>query len=288
MIMGKGDADTNIEEAVQNLLCRVDHDKDIVCYTDGSAEDGTKNGGAGAVVYIPGQEEMLIHRACGTICSSFRAEMMAIEMVLEAVLLNLDPDIEFNRTLWLITDSQSSVSAISQGPGNYLDKIGNNIWSLISKLNERSLKIVFQWVPGHKGIPGNEAADRVAGEASKLPQEEVPINFETVKASLKRHIQEAWLNRIQSQDLYYNKVTGAKPKLLAPSLDRADEVLIHQLRRESLHWQLTALLNTRTWTTARGCASPDVTPKRLLSICLHVLCTKGNEEKRVGFITTTS
>ena len=44
-IMGKDDAATKIEVAVRNLLDQT-QPHDIVCYTDGSAEDGTTNGGA--------------------------------------------------------------------------------------------------------------------------------------------------------------------------------------------------------------------------------------------------
>ena len=94
--MGKNDTETNITEATNNLQTK---EHDIVCYTDGSAEDGTKNGGAGGVVNIPGENEIIIHKACGTICSSYRAEMIAIEQTLEAVLLNIDKEIEFQRTL---------------------------------------------------------------------------------------------------------------------------------------------------------------------------------------------
>ena len=39
-----------------------------------------------------GEEDILVHMACGTTCSSYRAEMMAIEQTLEAVLLNVDQD----------------------------------------------------------------------------------------------------------------------------------------------------------------------------------------------------
>ena len=180
-IVGKNDTTTNIDNAAKHLLSRV-KETDIVCYTDGPAEDGTKNGGAGAVVYIPGEEEKKVHKGCGVICSSYRAELIAIEQTLEAVLLHLDHEIEYDRTLWMITDSQSSVTTLRQGPGNQFCKIGGNIWRLINELCEKSLKIVFQWIPGHKGIPGNEEADKIAGEASKLPQEEIPLSFETVKA----------------------------------------------------------------------------------------------------------
>ena len=227
-IMGKDDAATKIEVAVRNLLDQT-QPHDIVCYTDGSAEDGTTNGGAGGVIFIPEEEEMIVHKACGTTCSSYRAEMMAIEQTLEAVLLNIDQEVEFERKLWMITDSQSAISSLQQGPGASLNAIGQNIWSLLQKLSERRIKTVFQWVPGHRGIPGNAKADKAAGEAGKLDQSKVPIDFDTSKAHLRRYVVDKWKKQLKEQDLFLNKATAGRPKRLN-DMTRADEVTIHQLR----------------------------------------------------------
>ena len=87
--MGKNDAAENINNAAQRLLDKIS-EADIVCYTDGSAHEGTKNGGAGATVEIPGSDKITIKYPCGIICSSYRAEMIAIERALQAVKDNLD------------------------------------------------------------------------------------------------------------------------------------------------------------------------------------------------------
>ena len=228
--MGKNDSDENITNAAQNFLEKT-RPNDIVCYTDGSAVEGTKNGGAGAVIQIPNREKIIITKACGTICSSYRAEMIAIEQALTAITKEIEktPEGE-SRSLWIITDSQSSIVTIKQGPGNQFSEVGNNIWELLNQINQLQVNTKFQWIPGHKGIQGNEEADEVAGKASKMPQEEVPIDFETAKTYLKRNLRDEWLNNIERDDLFYSKVTGARPKPVPPKTNRADEVLIHQLR----------------------------------------------------------
>ena len=240
---GKHDTDANIATAAQQLVEKIGVD-DVVFYSDGSAEEGTKNGGAGGVMYLPGleKERRVVMKACGVICSSFRAEMIAIESCLES-LIEHGEKLEKGkpRTLWVITDSLSSIQALEPGPGKQLNLVGNTIWDCIDKVQrcKYTSRVVFQWVPGHRGIKGNEEADQAAGEAAKLPQEEAPLDFPTIKAYLKRHTQKKWKeNFVKSLDhpdatignKFYHKVTAGRPKPLPPSMSRADQVLIHQLR----------------------------------------------------------
>ena len=202
---GKYDTDANIATAAQQLVEKIGVD-DVVFYSDGSAEEGTKNGGAGGVMYLPGpeKERRVVMKACGVICSSFRAEMIAIESCLES-LIEHGEKLEQGkpRTLWVVTDSLSSIQALEQGPGKQLNLVGNKIWGCIDKVQrcKYTSRVVFQWVPGHRGIKGNEEADQAAGEAAKLPQEEAPLDFPTIKAYLKRHIQKKWKeNFVKSLD----------------------------------------------------------------------------------------
>ena len=88
---------------------------------------------------------------------------MAIEQALEAVLLNIDEETEITRTLWFITDSQSTICLLEEGPGTQLNVIGRTPENA-TEASEHSINTVFQWVPGPRGIVGN----KVEGEAAKL------------------------------------------------------------------------------------------------------------------------
>ena len=91
-------------------------------------------------IQTPEEDEVVVRRACETICSSFRAELVAIEAALETLLTSMDPEVVFNRTGWVLTDSQSAISDLKQGPESFSGKIGDKIWSHIKKLDEHSTK----------------------------------------------------------------------------------------------------------------------------------------------------
>ena len=226
---GKSDTQEHVTHAYLYLMENV-KDTDIVCFTDGSAMEGTKNGGAGATVEIPGDEKITVKEPCGIICSSFRAEMKAIETALQTTINNLDTEIEFQRNMWVITDSLSAITALSGGPGSQYNAIGSNIWELLNEISRCNIKILFQWIPGHRGIPGNEEADMAAGEASLMAQEQCPIDFQTTKCAVKRKISSEWLESAAREPLFFNKVTDGAPLELPNELTRQEETTIHQLR----------------------------------------------------------
>ena len=107
---GKNDSPENINKAAERLY-KTFGPLDIICYTDGSVREGTDEGGGGAVITIPEVEEKItLTRACGAICSSFRAEMMAIEAALKYINKHLEKcEIEFDRTLCVVDAYRLSV-----------------------------------------------------------------------------------------------------------------------------------------------------------------------------------
>ena len=122
--MGKNDHITNIQNAAEKLYDSF-QEHDIVCFTDGSVVEGKDCGGSGATIKIPELEDKItVKRACGTICSSYRAEMMAIEEALTIITKHIEEsEIEFDRTVWVVADSLSSITTLKQGPGNQLSSI---------------------------------------------------------------------------------------------------------------------------------------------------------------------
>ncbi|KAF0300621.1 hypothetical protein FJT64_003287 [Amphibalanus amphitrite] len=94
-------------------------------WTDGSATDGVLNGGAGALIVWPDGEERSVRAPAGRLCSSFRAEMVALQTALSFLLEN---PLHADDPVVICTDSQSALAALREGPAAQHSPLGGAIW----------------------------------------------------------------------------------------------------------------------------------------------------------------
>ena len=85
----------------------------IWVWTDGSATEGVLDGGAGALIVWPDGEEQEISAPAGGLCSSYRAELVALR---EAVGHLRDKPTHTTLPIVVCTDSQAALSALRSGP----------------------------------------------------------------------------------------------------------------------------------------------------------------------------
>ena len=224
---GKHDETSNIHSAISSIISQVDS-TDVVSYTDGSVGEGNVCGGAGAVTTWPNGDTSTSKAPCGKICSSYRAEMSAIKMIV-AEILNKTELLSDSSRIWIFTDSESSVKRLAGGPGSQTDCLADDIWNNLNSLAKK-WEITIQWIPGHKDIEGNEAADGAAKEATALCQEDAALDFNTMKAAIKRHFRKIWSEAVLARVGIYSEAKVSKPPAQLRNVTRKEEVTIHQLR----------------------------------------------------------
>ena len=225
---GRKDSTESIHAALNTILDSIP-DGDMVVYTDGSVGADNKNGGAGGFIKWPHvgvAEEFTV--PCGSRCTSYRAELAALREVFRRI-HDDDETLRSEYNIWLFTDSESSLERLQRGPGAQIDALTGEIWKLLSSIGKHH-KIVLQWIPGHKNIAGNEAADELAKSAAQMSQEDTMLDFLTVKAAVKLHIRRKWRAAVHAKEGIYSEAKVRKPPTLPNDATRKQETTIRQLR----------------------------------------------------------
>ncbi len=195
-VKGRGDSATEIRLAA--LRRTIDLRADFTIYTDGSASDGTMNGGAGVIITTgdPSNPEVVdrLLQKGASLTSSFAEEMRAMIMALGWIGENCR---EGGHVL-ILTDSKSLCSALI-GQNTQVDHVRRTLNELSSIVD-----ITIQWVPGHCGVPGNELADIAAKEASELPGADIPapISFSTHRDLIERTVVDPPPSHQRTRDVY--------------------------------------------------------------------------------------
>ncbi|GFX11503.1 uncharacterized protein LOC103524116 [Trichonephila clavipes] len=129
-------------------------------YTDGSLLDFAQGAGIGVFSHL-----FPFYLHAGPLTTHFDGEVEAIHIALQQLAVRLPP---IERAV-ILSDSTSALQALSNYNENNCLRV-QNCRELLGKIKE---KIVFQWVPSHCGLWGNERADFLAkkGTASRVARD---------------------------------------------------------------------------------------------------------------------
>lgn len=195
-------------------------DADVSIYTDGSCKDGTRNGGAAAVVTVGSFDDpqcLEIVKAKGDVhTSSYNEEWRALNLGIGW----LEEATHVEHCAFL-TDSLSLLQA--------LDNDHPDTQCIRDRLQSACSRIDLLYVPGHKNIPGNELADTHAKAAAQLdgPPADEEITFATAKAVIRSEIVDQTIeHRLARQ--FYAEVSQERDHREIKS--RRDGGLLAQLR----------------------------------------------------------
>ncbi|GFU73701.1 putative RNA-directed DNA polymerase from transposon BS [Trichonephila clavipes] len=159
-------------EVINDIL-----DQTLIIDTDGSRSD-TGRAGSGIFSNTPGNDVKISIRNPDH-CSVFRSKLIAISGALEHALNS------YMDNIWIMTDSRSSIPYLKNWP-IIMDSTGLDILCKLVRLGQRK-QVCLQWIPSHVGVPGNEAADELAGRGSDLPNPRSTVLTHTEIHSFQRN-----------------------------------------------------------------------------------------------------
>jgi hypothetical protein len=171
----------------------------------------------------------------------------------------------------VFSDSQAALQRINRlipTPGQYPTR---KIWQYCDTLHQHKCKVQLEWIPGHSGIPGNEAADSLAKEAAETRPPKTPPTYLTyLKRQVRAKLLEEWQNIFNSQP-HGRQYMGTPTLTLSPELRHTNRTVTSQIiYLRTGHGYLKDYynrfkINLPNYTC--GCGSITQTPAHLLLTC---------------------
>ena len=222
-------------------------------YTDGSASNAVRNGGAG--VYVRHIDERIerLSEPTGVHCTNYEAEVEALIIAAK----NIANKIDQHGQVVFLTDALSVLQCLENGGLTHLRAQLNKI---------KCTRIILQWIPAHCGIFGNEEADRMAKLGAGKEQPDREASYQQIKTLVK-----ALHRPIQLRDGYQG-------------LSRPEQVCIFRLRTG--HNRLNKHMHSRfrlVESPGCPCGAAEQTEEHILQHCP----TYGNLRKKFWPTDTT-
>ena len=126
----------------------------------------------------------------------YNGELEAITQALEFASARCNPGHHFE----IFSDNQAALqrlASLSDYPGQSCQMRALNA---ANQITDKNASISLHWIPGHLGIEGNEIADQLAKDASKLAPRNNKISFAMIGAQMKKNFQNQWLEFLQNND----------------------------------------------------------------------------------------
>jgi ribonuclease HI len=163
----KGLSDETCRRAALEMLRQFPNDTTII-YTDGSRKDGR----TGAAFWCP-KFQQSEQQQIAAWCSATTGELQAIVMALRWLLEKGHEDAE----VAIVTDSQAAISLITATePVWTIPVLQEEVDSALRALQQRGTRVHVAWTPGHCGLEGNEAVDKLAKESLEIPMAAVWVS----------------------------------------------------------------------------------------------------------------
>jgi ribonuclease HI len=197
-----------------------------VCFTDASASaqhDQQAFASSSAVVELLNaqngtQRTSAVAEVISPCCNNNSAELFAIGMACARVRALTKTSSSPATTVHIFSDSLYSINVLTEryqpSAATSLDALHWTVFQLFMLLLQGSL-IVLHWIPGHCGIPGNEAADSAARDALEHADQLLPehalirVPLHTWTSTIRTHIDAEWQRRWDTARNWTDFPTGS-------------------------------------------------------------------------------
>ncbi|XP_043195330.1 uncharacterized protein LOC122366800 [Amphibalanus amphitrite] len=200
--------------------------------------------------------------AAGKVCSSTRAELVAIREALAEAAGDL-PD-RPSMLLLLCCDSRAAIQSL-QDTADSQSALVAEIRDLLDTITCSGHRLHLQWVPGHAGLPENEEADRLAAIGSSRRQDQIPVDLWSARAAVARRARAMCDARARRSHPHPDPTPGHD------GLDRRASVTVAQLRVgcSPLTGDTRHRLGLAESDACVDCGEPDSVPHLLMDCPAH-------------------
>jgi ribonuclease HI len=175
--------DTSKEEAQTNHDTTAQDENILRIYTDGNGINN-KIGAAAVAPQIKSFQKGYMGPASDA--TVYAAEVYGVIMALHMMIRNSN----YYHKGVIFTDNQAAIRSISAPGGQSGQYLINRAIYAIEKLKKRGFDVQIHWIPAHTGVAGNEAADRVAKEATgwrKIRRGSRRVEMNTMNTATRAH-----------------------------------------------------------------------------------------------------